>query len=1041
MDFFSTAWNWFKGSSVTSSLAKTALLGYVSRLIYKSNQPSTNDTEVVDKGVRLQLDPNTDNKIPVLYGDAYFGGYITDAQMSADYKKVTYCLTLAEATGDKYSTDEGTSYIFEGVYINNNRVIFKTDGVTVDYTVDSSGNQDISARDLIKIYFYKEQTGIQPYSYSGTTPDPSSVMPGWTSLTHPMQGLLYAIVEVTYNRDAGISGLPTCTFHVKSNMDLVGDVLYDYMTNNVYGANIDVADIDTNSISALNSFCTTGFTYTNISNQSATSTITVNGLIDTNTDVLTNMQALAEAGSSWINYDIHTGTWKIVINTVGSSVASFTDSNIVGEISISGTSLIQLNNVANVKYQNTDILDKTDFVKITIPEEDLFANEPRTATQINLPFTNKQVVATKIGLQQLKQSRVDKIISFKADYSYIMLNAGDIISVTNATLGFSSKLFRIITITQSDGDSGEILMDITALEYNASVYTYDIIEYEVETDNGIIGIGSIGKPNAPTVIKSEQANIPSVEVRGVVPSGIVEGLEFWVTFDTGTQNDVNRLYTKYGTYNDPTGAILTEDAPAILTFTQCQADFYVKVRGINGAVNGPFSDPSGLITYKPVVVADTVSDSPVSIGGQLMSLGLLTLLNNVDKLFTGDSSTGGLFDKVFETFKDVTGVDLVGQAEGGTLVVAGSGLIDGLTDVDTSTVAPQVGNVLKWDGVNWVPGTDANDGGGGSTPEPTYLTIKEKYPKDRSTYASTLLSTDPDLASVSGDYWIKFNGINYGSLTKGTGNAKLYKSNGSLIETIAASAATVERNMLKLPFGDREVGVDYYIILDSGFVKYNTTPSPVISVGSWNFHTGDANSTSPAASGDPVISESIPSTCTSTAVQIAGLKTYSNFSDANNTRVHKQSNIGIQFNETIALTGTGTVNIKIASGGTHQTFNLSQTYSSNKINELFWVSGDTLWINVTKDFTPGTSYYIELTANCVVDACGINKNTAVTGNTYSWTVDGGPASKNTSTTNGVTMNMGSKVSPGTGTAEIKDGSGNVISTLTPTDPAISVKEG
>lgn len=1040
MDFFSGVWDWFKGGSVTSSLAKTALLGYASKLLSNSTSPtSTGSNEIVDKGVRLQVNPDTESKIPVLYGEAYFGGYITDAQLSSDYKKMTYCITLSEITGTKLSDLQGTSYGFQDVYLNNNRVVFKADGYTVDYTLDASGNQDISARDLVKIYVYGNQTGIHPAGTSVSIPSPWTVMPGWTQANNPMTNLLYAIVEVTYNRDSGISGLPNCTFHMQTSMTLVGDVLYDYMTNPMYGANIPDTEIDMTSLSELNSFCTTGFTYTNLNNQSATSTITINGLVDTKTDVLTNMQALSEAGSSWMTYDIYSGLWKIVINRAGGSIATFTDSNIIGDISISGTSLTQLNNVADVKYQNTDILDQTDFVKISIPSNDLYQNEPENSIQINLPFTNKQVVAAKIGLQQLKQSRIDKIISFSSDYSYILLHAGDLISVTNSTYGFSSKQFRIITVTQSEGEQGTIVMNFTALEYDSSVYSYNIAEYDVITDNGILGIGSIGKPNQPTVTKIEQANVPKIVINAVVPSGIVDTVEFWITFDTLVQNDSARSYVKIGQYSNTNGTVLTEDATVTYTYTGLQqSDFYVKVRGINNVTNGPFSNPSGLIAYVPIVVADTVSDSPVSVGGQLMSLGLLTLLNNLDKLFTGDTSAGGIFDKVFESFKDVTGVDLVGQAEGGTLVVAGSGLIDGLTDVDTSTVAPQVGNVLKWDGINWVPGEDTSGSGGGETP--TYLSIREFYPKDRSTYSSTLLSTEPDLASVTGDYWIKFNGVNYGSLTKGTGNAKLYKSNGSLIETIAASSSTVERNMVKLPFGSREVGVDYYIIMDSGFVKYNTTPSPTISVGTWNFHTGTG--TSPAASGDPVISSTIPATCTSTAVKIADLITYSNYNDPSHVRVHRQSNIGVRFNESVALTGTGTVYIKTAGGGTHQTFNLTQTYTSNKINELFWVSGNTLWINVTKDFTPGASYYVTMTANCVVDACGINKNQDLSANTYSWTVDGGASvTSSAQTTDGLTLGMNSQVKSGSGFATITDSNNVTVATLDAKDPALSIKEG
>ena len=46
--------------------------------------------------------------------------------------------------------------------------------------------------------------------------------------------------------------------------------------------------------------------------------------------------------------------------------------------------------------------------------------------------------------------------------------------------------------------------------------------------------------------------------------------------------------------------------------------------------------------------------------------------------------------------------------------VAYVGNINSLSDVDTTSTAPQTGNVLKWDGGKWAQGTDATSGGGGT---------------------------------------------------------------------------------------------------------------------------------------------------------------------------------------------------------------------------------------------------------------------------------------------------------------------------------------
>ena len=46
--------------------------------------------------------------------------------------------------------------------------------------------------------------------------------------------------------------------------------------------------------------------------------------------------------------------------------------------------------------------------------------------------------------------------------------------------------------------------------------------------------------------------------------------------------------------------------------------------------------------------------------------------------------------------------------------VAYVGNINSLSDVDTTSQAPQTGNVLKWDGAKWAPGIDTTSGGGGT---------------------------------------------------------------------------------------------------------------------------------------------------------------------------------------------------------------------------------------------------------------------------------------------------------------------------------------
>jgi hypothetical protein len=105
---------------------------------------------------------------------------------------------------------------------------------------------------------------------------------------------------------------------------------------------------------------------------------------------------------------------------------------------------------------------------------------------INAPLVNNQIQAQLLGLIELKQSRLDKVIQFQADYSYLNVEAGTIISVTNTVYGFSNKLFRILTVAESE-DSGNLVVNITAQEYSDAVYDdSDLFEFFRETSDGLI---------------------------------------------------------------------------------------------------------------------------------------------------------------------------------------------------------------------------------------------------------------------------------------------------------------------------------------------------------------------------------------------------------------------------------------------------------------------------------------------------------------------------------------------------------------------------
>jgi hypothetical protein len=254
---FNTGKELLSGGGIAGSLARTAVLGLlvnqINKSVNKSNEAAITQTaalQPVDQGVRLQVPPNNNQKIPVLYGRAFFGGIISEAVLTADRKTMWYVITLSEKTGTKLSDDTASTYVFHDVYWGGQRVVFDSAGagagLTAAYSVDSNGNIDYSIDGLVTIYPFAGNSTtpqiFENYSNSTTLNYAYQLVPNWTS-AYTMSDLVFAVVRIDYNADTGVNGLPDVIFEISNDMKMPGDVLLDYMTNTRYGAGVPLAEI------------------------------------------------------------------------------------------------------------------------------------------------------------------------------------------------------------------------------------------------------------------------------------------------------------------------------------------------------------------------------------------------------------------------------------------------------------------------------------------------------------------------------------------------------------------------------------------------------------------------------------------------------------------------------------------------------------------------------------------------------------------------------------------------------------------------------
>jgi hypothetical protein len=234
------------GAAVARATALALLLRQVTNSINKENQrPDTARSERPDEGVREQVNPDPEHAIPIVYGSAFLGGIVTDAVLTNNNQTMFYCITICEKTGTLINGSPSEISV-EEIYWNENRLLLKNDGITAASYIDEDGVTVTDIDGLVRFYFYSggSNSPVNHGRYNtGNTLPAYNLFPGWTS-NHTMEGLVFCIVRVDYNKEKSITGLDNLEFKIKNTMSLPGDVLYDYMTNTKYGAGIPAEEIN-----------------------------------------------------------------------------------------------------------------------------------------------------------------------------------------------------------------------------------------------------------------------------------------------------------------------------------------------------------------------------------------------------------------------------------------------------------------------------------------------------------------------------------------------------------------------------------------------------------------------------------------------------------------------------------------------------------------------------------------------------------------------------------------------------------------------------
>jgi hypothetical protein len=390
----------------------------------------------------------------------------------------------------------------------------------------------ISGNLFISLYTSNEAGVITPVN---TTQMPSSVMYTsvdenscptgleWTG-TRQMNGLAFAIVRLVYSREAQTTSLQPITFYVSQyaiglDRARAGDVWYDYMSNPKYGGAIDVTNLDTVTRDALNTYGDELITFTDSNGDPATQRrYTINGVLNAGETVLNNVDKILMACDSWMAYQAVSGKWSIIINKAESTAYAFDDSNIVGDIRVGATDITNSVNQIEAKFPFKGNRDQPDYVNIKTPDGLLWPNEPINKASITYDLVNDSVQTHYLANRILEQAREDLIVSFNTTFYGIQVDAGSVISVTNADYGWSNKLFRVMKVNEVSMPDGNLGARLELNEYNAQVYDdKDITQFTPAPNSGLPSPVFFSSLAIPTFTGFPSASFPHFDISVFIP--------------------------------------------------------------------------------------------------------------------------------------------------------------------------------------------------------------------------------------------------------------------------------------------------------------------------------------------------------------------------------------------------------------------------------------------------------------------------------------------------------------------------------------------
>ena len=372
--------------------------------------------------------------------------------------------------------------------------------------------------------------------------DTASLTDGkWTS-DHKLSGIAYLYVRLTWDTEKFPSGIPNISAVIKGKK--VYDprttataysanpalCLRDYLTDSAVGMGLSTSEVDDTAITAAANICEEQVQVLPLSPTAYENRYECNGVIATSASPDENIGKLLSAMGGLIAYS----GGKVVPYAGGYRIptVTLTEKHFVGPLNIQTRTSARdrVNSVKGVYVSESNGWQVSDFPTISSATYVTNDNNTRYYRDVVLPFTTSSSCAQRLAVIELRRAREEITFTARFRLEAMQVRAGDTVMITNAKLGWSSKVFEVMEWHfASDGNPPQLYIDMTLRETASSVYSWTVSDevYVADSPNTTLPDPfTLGAPSGLTLtadgttqfIQTDGTAVPRIKVKWTPPA-------------------------------------------------------------------------------------------------------------------------------------------------------------------------------------------------------------------------------------------------------------------------------------------------------------------------------------------------------------------------------------------------------------------------------------------------------------------------------------------------------------------------------------------